>query len=242
MGVIIESGITIGGGITIGIAAAPISIGIYTITSGTKLPVLGVAGQSPFPANGWTSIASSSADDTFATVALGFTWVYNNANYTSFFPNSNYYITFGSGSTQFNALANNSPSINKIFFAGADNSWQRVSRISSGTDYLRLRFEGTAATSGTAGSPNMVYELTFFNPVNTANVPVFELLIGRQARGNSSAGIISGLYSNTALLTGGTLGPSNRGVSANQSYVAVGNATGTSWTAYTGYYLAGTGY
>jgi hypothetical protein len=44
------------------------------------------------------------------------------------------------------------------------------------------------------------------------------------------------------LLTGGTLGPSNRGVSANQSYVAVGNATGTSWTVYTGYYLAGTGY
>jgi hypothetical protein len=86
----------------------------------------------------------------------------------------------------------------------------------------------------------MVYEITFFNPINTANVPVFELLIGRQNRGTTSA--ISGLYSNTALLTGGSLGPSNRGVSANQSYVAVGDANGASWTVYTGHYLSGTDY
>jgi hypothetical protein len=236
-------GMEFGGGITIGPGISIVTseqIGIYRIIPGTKLPVLGVAGQSPFPATGWTSIISASGDDANTQVNFGFTWKYNSVNYTSFFPNSNYYISFGTGSNQFNALANNSPAINKIFFAGADNSWQRVSRIASGTDYLRLRWEGTSSTSGTPGSPNMVYEITFFNSINTANVPVFELLIGRQNRGTTSA--ISGLYSNTALLTGGSLGPTNRGVSANQSYVAVGDANGASWNVYTGYYLSGTGY
>jgi hypothetical protein len=217
--------------------------GVYTLQLGTKAPVLGAGAQSPFPAAGWTTIASVSADDTFATVSLPFTWNYNGTGYTTFFPNSNYYITFATGSSQFNALAANSPALNKIFFAGADNSWQRVSNIASGTDYLRLRWEGTAATSGTLGSPNMVYELTFFNPALTGGVPWLELLIGLQARSTTTAGIISGIYSTTALLTGGNMGPfPNRGVAANQSYVLVGNSTGTTWTVNTGYYVGGTGY
>ncbi len=241
MGVSIGGGITIEPGITISDVGAP--LGNYTLFFGTKSPTLGPVGQDPFPANGWTSISAASADDTFATVSLPFTWTYNNTGYTSFYPGSNFYITFGSGSTLFNALSASNPGVNKIFFAGADNSWQRVSRITSGTDYLRLRYEGTNSTSGRVGTPNIVYEITFFNPANTGSVPVFELLVGAQARGTATAGIISGLYGNTALLTGGSLGPfPNRGVAVNQSYVAVGNSTGTSWTIYTGYYLGGTGY
>jgi hypothetical protein len=89
----------------------------------------------------------------------------------------------------------------------------------------------------------MVYELTFFNPALTGGVPWLELLMGAQARGTVTSGIISGIYSSTALLTGGNMGPfPNRGVAANQSYVLVGNAAGTSWTVNTGYYVGGTGY
>ena len=219
------------------------SSGVYTLEAGTKAPVLGSGGQNPFPASGWTSIISTSGDDANTNVTLPFTWTFNNTGYTSFFPNSNFYITFGTGSNTFNLLSANNPAYNKIFFAGADNSWQRVSSITSGTDYKRLRWEGTAATSGSVGSPNMVYELTFFNPAQTGNVPWLELLVGQQARGTITAGVISGIYSQTALLSGGNLGPyPNRGVSANQSYVMVGNATGVSWTVYTGYYVGGTGY
>lgn len=246
MGVFIGGGITINHGITIasdGVAIPGNVVGSYTITLGTKAPTLGSTGQSPFPANGWTSIVSASADDANTQVNLPFSWTYNNTNYSSFYPNSNYYITFGSGSNQFNSLSASNPALNKIYFAGADNSWQRVSSVSSGTDYLRLRWEGTASTSGTVGSPNMVYELTFFNLLKTNNVPVLELLVGAQSRGNSAVGVISGIYSASAKLTGGDLGPyPNRGVSANQSYVIVGNSTGTSWNVYTGYYLSGTGY
>ena len=236
---IIGPGITVGPGITIFGSSG----GGYTLQSGTKAPVLGATGQSPFPAAGWTSIISSSADDANTQVTLPFTWTFNNTGYTSFFPNSNDYITFGSGSSEYSGLSASVPALNKIHFAGADNSWQRVSSITSGTDYKRLRWEGTNSTSGTPGSPNMVYELTFFNPALTGGVPWLELLIGSQARGTTTATVISGIYSASALLTGGNMGPfPNRGVAANQSYVLVGNAAGTSWTVNTGYYVGGTGY
>jgi hypothetical protein len=242
MTIIIGPGITITGGIDVNGGIGVLPSGVYTLEVGTKAPVLGAGAQSPFPASGWTSIISATGDDANTNVSLPFTWTYNSTGYTSFFPNSNYYVTFGSGSTVFNGLSASNPALNKIFFAGADNSWQRVSTIASGTDYRRLRWEGTASTSGTPGSPNMVYELTFFNPSLTAGNPWLELLVGVQARGNNNVGVISGLYSSTAKLTGGDLGPSNRGVTANQSYVMVGNSTGTSWTVYTGYNVGGTGY
>jgi len=211
---------------------------VYTLSVGTKAPVLGSSGQSPFPASGWTSLVSSSSDDASISVALPFTWTYNGTGRTAFFPNSNFYITFGSGSTQFGGLSASSPNLDKIFFAGTDNSWQRVSSFTSSTNYTRLRWEGTASTSGTPGAPNIVYELTFFNPTLTGSVPWMELLVGTQAR----VGGISGLYSSSAILTGGSFITSNSNVAANQSYVMVGNATGTSWTVYTGYSVGGTGY
>jgi len=243
MTIIIGPGITITGGIGVnGGVPPPLPSGVYTLEVGTKAPVLGAGAQNPFPASGWTSIISSTGDDANTNVSLPFTWTYNANNYTSFFPNSNYYVTFGSGSNQFNSLSASSPALNKIYFAGVDNSWQRVSTFVSGTDYRRLRWEGTASTTGTPGNPNMVYELTFFNPSLTGGNPWLELLVGVQARGNSNPAVISGLYSSSAKLTGGDLGPSNRGVTANHSYVMVGNSTGTSWTVYTGYNVGGTGY
>ena len=232
----IGGGITIGPGITIKDLGT--ALGNYRLISGAKLPTLGARGQTTFPASGWTSIISASGDDANQSVTLPFTWRYNSVGYTTVFPNSNFYITFGTGSDVFNGLSNTNPGLNKIFFAGADNSWQRVSRIASGTDYLRLRWEGTSATSGPVDNPNMVYELTFFNPTNTGNTSVFELLVGVQNRANVT-GTISGICSNTAQLTGGSFTPTNRGVAQFQSYVGVGGANGNSWTVYTGYHIQG---
>lgn len=239
-GITITGGIGVDGGVGV---TPPLPGGVYTLNTGTKAPVLGIVGQSPFPATGWTSIISASGDDDNRQVTLPFTWTYNSNNYTSFYAASNFYVTFGAGSNVFNGITASNPALDKILFAAADNSWQRVSSNTSGTDYKRLRFEGTSSTSGTPGAPNMVYELTFFNPSLTGGVPWVELLVGIQARGNNNASVLSGLYSASAKLTGGDLGPfPNRGVSANQSYVMVGNASGTSWTVYTGYYVANTGY
>ena len=85
MGIFVGGGITIGGGISFtsdGVVANVSNvIGYYTITLGTKTPVLGNTGQSPFPANGWTSIISASGDDANTVVSLPFTWKYNNTDY-----------------------------------------------------------------------------------------------------------------------------------------------------------------
>ena len=234
MPITITNGVTITAGVTI----AGTAVAVYSVVAGTKAPVLGATGQSPFPASGWTSLISASGDDANISVALPFTWTYNGTGCTAFFPNSNFYITFGSGSNDYSGLSASFPALDKIFFAGADNSWQRVSSFTSGTDYTRLRWEGTNATSGTPGSPTIVYELTFFNPTLTGAEPWMELLVGTQAR----VGGISGLYSSSAILTGGGFIASNVNVAANQSYVMVGDATGTSWTVYTGYSVGGTGY
>ena len=220
--------------------AAYTSGSYYTIALGTKAPVLGSGGQSPFPASGWSSRISASQDDNFIQIVLPFAINFNNTSYqTTVFPSSNFFITFGTGSSTLFVNASN-PAINKICIAGADNSWQRVSTIASGTDYFRLRCEGTNNVAGTPGSPNMVYELTFFNPTLCGGVPFIELLVGLQARGTSGA--FSAICSASAVLPGGNLGPTNQGVSPNQSYVLVGNATGTSWTVNTGAYVGNSGY
>lgn len=215
------------------------SYSVYFISSGTKSPVLGNGGQNPFPATSWTSLISSSGDDASIQVNLQFNIKFNGTTYNSFFPNSNFYITFGSGTSQYSGLAANSPALNKIFFGGKDNSWQRVSSTQSNDKYFRLRWEGNNTTGGTPGSPGVVYELTFFNPIYTNNENWIELLIGNN---NMPGQGISGIYSSTAQLTGGQIVPGNVGVAALQSYVFQGNSTGTSWTVYTGYHIGGTDY
>lgn len=215
------------------------SYSVYFITSGTKGPALGNAGQSPFPAAGWTELVNSSGDDTFIQLNLPFSITFNNTLYNSFFPNSNFYITFGAGTTQYSGLGPSSPNFNKIFFGGKDNSWQRVSSYALEDKYFRLRWEGNNTTGGTPGSPGIVYELTFFNPSYTNGENWIELLVGNN---NMPGQGISGIYGPSSQLTGGQIVPGNVGVAALQSYVFAGDSTGTSWTVYTGYNIGGTDY
>lgn len=202
----------------------------YTLTLGTKAPTLG-AGGATWPPSGWTSIQNASVDDASLSVTLAVTFTINSTNYTTAFVGSNTYLTFGSGSSAYSSLSGSNPALNKIHLGAADNSYQRVAHRSSGTDYTRIRYEGNGSTSGTLGSPGIVYEATFFNQSKTGNVPVVEVLFGNHNRTAGQAGIAS----TTTYYATYTQ-------SANQSYVFVGNATGTSWTIYTGYYMAGTDY
>jgi hypothetical protein len=201
----------------------------YTLTAGTKAPTLGSGGASWTP-SGWTSRQNGSADDANLSVTIP-TFTINSTDYTAAFVGSNTYITFASGSNAFSSLSASNPALNKIHLGAADNSYQRVATISSGTDYTRIRYEGTAATSGTAGSPNIVYEATFFDKSLTGSVPVVEVLFANHSRTSGQAGIAS---ASTYYAT--------YSQSANQSYVFVGNATGTSWTIYTAHFMDGTGY
>lgn len=204
--------------------------GGYTLTAGTKAPTLGATGHGTYPPTGWTGLQNVSADDSNKVVTIP-SFIINNSTYTTAYVGSNTYITFGAGSTNYSGLGAGNPALNKIHLGAADNSYQRVSTISSGTDYTRIRYEGNGSTSGTVGAPGIVYEATFFNTSKTDGLPTVEVLFGNHNRTTGQAGIAStssyyATYSQAA----------------NQSYVFVGNSTGTSWTIYTGYYMAGTGY
>jgi hypothetical protein len=158
---------------------APASAG--SIAAST-IPLLGAAAL-PLVQNG-------SVDDGFVTVVLPFAIRYLGVSYSTIYIGSNSYATFTAGSSQYSGLSASSPALPGIRINAADNSYQRVYAGSenSGTTF-RIRFEGTASTGGTVGSPNMVWELTF-----TQSTPeVIKLSIGTNARsGAGTSGCSNG--------------------------------------------------
>lgn len=203
----------------------------FVLTAGTKAPVYGAGPGNYPPSINWTGIQNLSVDDGFREVSgFPFTFKYAGSSYTNVFIGSNSYLTYGAGSTVFNLLSATNPSVNKIFIGSGDNSFQRVSHFIS-SDYVRIRSEGNGATSGTIGNPGIVFEATLFNPTKTNGNNVVEILVGKH---NRTAGLF-GAANATTFLAQST-------ISANQSYVFVGNDTGTAFTIYSGHYMAGTDY
>ena len=197
---------------------------------GTKAPVYGANGGAYPPTASWTGWFNSSSDDANIGITIP-SFTISGTAYTTAFVGSNTYFTFGAGSNNYSGLSASNPTYPKVMLGAADNSYQRLSSLVSRTDFVRIRYEGTASTGGTAGSPNIVYEATFFNPANTGGMPTLEVLIGSHAR---TSGITMIAATTTSYVT--------FSIAANQSYVFVGNATGTAWTVYTGYRVSNTGY
>lgn len=163
-----------------------------TVVVGTKLPIFGSAAGDPatISAAGWTQIVSTSGDDQSLSLS-GVTFnplIYGTA--INLFASSNTYIT--SASTTVATTSFTSPPQRTIHIGSADNSWQRV-WVKYETNATRIRYEGRAATGGTPGVPNIVYEATFYRPTPTNQY--IEICIGvhnRTARtiltGASSSG------------------------------------------------------
>lgn len=196
----------------------------YDIIRGTKAPIYGASGGTYPPTASWTGIQNASVDDSFLTINLPFTFYIAGSGYTQTFMSSNSYITFNVGSSVYSSLGVTNPPYPKFMFGSGDNSYQRVSTFSSGTDYLRIRYEGTAATSGVVGSPNIVLEITLFNPRITGGNSVLELLVGSHGRTNG-----------VSMVANPTTAYAAYTIAQNQSYVFVGSSFGTNWTIYTGY-------
>ena len=209
---------------------ADTSASSYVPQVGTKAPVYGANGGAYPPTASWSGLFNSSADDNNIGITIPSFTIASTA-YTTAFVGSNTYLTFGGGSNNYSGLSASNPAYPKIMMGASDNSYQRLSSLASGTDFVRIRYEGTASTGGTAGAPNIVYEATFFNPAKSGGLPTVEVLFGSHARTSGATMIASASTSYVAF-----------SIAPNQSYVFVGNATGTSWTVYTGYYVSNTGY
>jgi phage protein U len=210
------------------VISSPISApATYSIVSGTKLPIYGTGAGTYPPTASWTGIQNASVDDNFLTISLPFTFYIAGTGYTTTYMGSNTYLTFSAGASEYGqlgALGATRPPVPKFHFGSADNSYQRVSRFASGTNYQRIRYEGTAATSGTVGAPNIVLEITLFNPSIMGGNNVLELLVGNHSR-TTGARMVASSTTQYATYT----------LSTNQSYVFVGNSDGTSWTISTGF-------
>lgn len=132
-----------------------------------------------------TAVQVGNADDGYWTLQLPFTISYLGVSYTSINIGTNTYITFGSGSSDYAQLGPATPPYPKIMISCADNSAQRIyfgtEGIAPNRTY-RVRWEGTASTSGTLGSPNMVYEAVFYE-----NIPnQIDVHVGANARWSTS--------------------------------------------------------
>ena len=113
----------------------------------------------PTPSN---LIISGSADDTSISLpATSHDFYFNGVNYGKglnggIYVGSNSYITFGGGSSVYSGLTVSNPARPHIQIGSGDRSWQRLYTYDYGT-FTSIRFEGTLGTSGTVGSPNIVW-------------------------------------------------------------------------------------
>jgi hypothetical protein len=176
---------------------------------------------------GWSIIIDASDDD--ASVLFDswpFTFYLAGNAYTSCYPGSNGYVTFGSGSGNYTGLGANNPAAPKVMFGSGDLSWQRVYTKVSSVNAV-FRWEGSNATAGTPGSSPRIVEVTFWKPGSSTQL--IEIRTGNFASPSSSQPFMVASAS-TAYASATTLG-------ANQSWVFEGNLTGTSWTLYANSYV-----
>lgn len=201
----------------------------FGMAAGTRAPRFGAGGGS-YPPTNWTGLQNSSVDDSFVTVSLGFNFYVNGTAYSTAYIGSNTYITFGSGSTVYSGLSGSNPALNKFHLGAADHSYQRVSYFQHPSLwYTIVRYEGNGSTSGTLGSPGIVYEATFFNRDYTRfNGTLLEVRIGNH---NNTSGQF-GVASTSAYVA-------SSAYTANQSYVFNGNESGYYWTINSAYYVQG---
>lgn len=112
-----------------------------------------------------TTPTSGNNDDGYWMLSLPFSINYLGTSYNTIYVGTNFYLTFGSGSTVWSTVNEAAPNLPKIMWCAADNSVQRIYYGVEGnypTRTYRVRIEGTGTTSGTVGSPGMVCEYVFY--------------------------------------------------------------------------------
>jgi hypothetical protein len=144
---------------------------------------------------GWTQIQSTSSDDASLNVPFGFSTNFNTSTYNGVYVGSNTYLTFGSGSSNYSGLSASNPAIPGVHMCAADNSYQKVFYKLDSTGVMRVRYEGNNATSGTVGSPTIVYEAVFYSGQS-----YFDVHMGPNSRcgGDTTAPTVSSVTSSKA--------------------------------------------
>ena len=213
--------------------------GAYTITAGTKAPV-GSAGMTSV-----TMPTTGSTDDGFTSTTLANNFNFYGTGYTTVYAGTNTYLTFGSGATNYSSLSlgpSAIPAVRAIHLGSSDNSSQVFFR-QAGTNYTRLRYQGTNTTNPLSGTA-IIYEVRFFNQVVGTDDIYVEIVFGTHGQTGGVWGITNGAASGATFtsfggLTAGTgLVGTSGALAQNQSYVLVLTSTGAFKNLYAGYYIS----
>jgi len=140
-------------------------------------------------------------DDGYWTLTLPFSIEYLGVSYTTIYVGTNFYITFGEGSTIFSGISVSSPNLPKIMLCSGDRSVQRIYYGVEGSApnrTYRVRIEGSTGTSGTLGSPTMVCEYVFYED----NPTQIDLQIGSNAAKSSGTGFTTQQLNDWGFISG----------------------------------------
>ena len=178
--------------------STPIVNGPSYITSTINNTLLGAASLTAS-----TIPTSGTNDQGYWDLSLPWSVVYNGTLYSNVFVSTNSMLNFGGSPYEIpytTGLSATYPAYPKIMMGAADNSCQRIYYGTEGSApnrTYRIRFEGTAATTGTLGSPNIFWEAIFYE----AFPGQIDILIGGRR-----IGAIDGAYTASALIASGNIG------------------------------------
>jgi alpha-tubulin suppressor-like RCC1 family protein len=145
------------------------SSGTGTVTSITN-SLLGAASLTA------STTPTGNNDDGYWTLTLPFNISYNATSYGTIYVGTNSYVTFNAGYTVYSGLSFSNPDDQKIMISAGDRSGQRIYYGTEGTApnrTYRVIFEGSTGTSGTLGSPTMLWEMVFYeNATNQIDIQV----------------------------------------------------------------------
>lgn len=178
--------------------------------------VAGVAGTL-LGATGMTQVVSTSQDDANIQITMPFNFPFFGTTRTVFV-GSNSYLTFGAGSSNYSGLGCTNPG-RALMMKAADNSYQRVYHKDNGDGSIRIRYEGNGATTGTPGSPGIIWEVTLYDDGKIM------LVNGANNRATGVSSITNGVNDATCL---------TYTFAINQSFVFEPAAGGTTYNIYTG--------
>ena len=149
------------------------------------------------PNTGWTILSTVSRDDEWLNIALGFNIIFEGSTYNTIQIHSNTYILFNNAgvtspvddTTNFSIYAGitpGNPAIPGIHMCSKDNSYQYIYyRFENNNTQLRVRYEGNNTTSGTVGSPTIIYEALF-----TQNSSTIDIGMGINSSCDSNSGLL----------------------------------------------------
>lgn len=175
---------------------------------------------------GMTQLVSTCVDDGFTAITFPFEIAINNTNYATWYFGSNAYITATAGSAIYSPINASSPALPKFMIDARDDNYQRLYSI-SGTNYIRVRYEGNS-TYNTCSSINMIWEITFFRP--TVNYQYVQVVFGTLNVTTGAFGVAnaSTFYASTS-------------AAANSSFVLYSYNGGTTWFILPNYSITGAG-